>query len=420
MTILDDTTVPQVRRYSRTRRGELLVPRAQTFDVGIPTRQTMVELRYAADSKESNWLMREQSQRTALFSRANTTPRRLFFKLRGSTLSAHPDETYPELWRATVKELRSVDERLRKFVIRVDKVVLTLRAESQSVFTRWVAALHRSAGTEFERFYKRERTIGKGHFAQVYLATDRATSEKFAVKVIKRDKNDLEKSKKFIRREVKVLSITDHPNLVKAVDFFSAGGKPHIVLEYISGGSLRDLIRKRKRFSETDARPIMRGIMRGVAYLHSANIVHRDLKPENILMFKSRHPKITDFGLATIRNEDRHIHSVVGTPSYVAPEVIRNVPYGPPADVWSCGIMLYYMLSGERPFVGDTREDIKRAVLGGHLKFPTQAFGKCSPEVKHLINALLNYDQLCRLSADQALKHPWLARDDSHFMDGSL
>lgn len=370
----------------------------------------MVELRYAADSKESGWLTRESSVRTTLFARADNKPRRLFFKLRGSTLSAHPEESYPELWRSPVKELRNVSHSTLSFTIRVDRTILTLRVDKPDDFSRWLNALHRCAGAEFDRFYRRERSIGKGHFSSVYLASDRSTGDKFAVKVIKRDKNDLEKSKKFIRREVKVLSVTNHVNLVKAVDFFSAGGKPHIVLEYISGGSLRDFIRRRKRLSENDARPVLRGILQGVLYLHSNNIVHRDLKPENILMVRPNYPKITDFGLATFRNEDKHIHSVVGTPSYVAPEVIRNVPYGPPADVWSCGVMLYFMFAGERPFTGDSREDIKRAVLKGDLKFPSQLFANSSPELKHLINSMLNYDQNHRITAQEALRHRWLAR----------
>lgn len=370
----------------------------------------MVELRYAADSKESDWLTRVSAIKTSLFAKTDTTPKRLFFKLRGATLAAHAEESYPELWRSPIKELKEVDTDNLQFTIRLDKCILILASPDLPTYERWIDALGRSAGTEFERFYKRERTIGKGHFSQVYMASDRTTAEKFAVKVIKKDKNDLEKSKKFIRREVKVLSVTDHPNLVKAVDFFSSGGKPHIVMEFVSGGSLRDLIRKRKRLSEDEARPVLRGVLDAIAYLHELNIVHRDIKPENILMSRPDFPKITDFGLATFRNEDKHIHSVVGTPSYVAPEIIRNVPYGPPADVWSCGIVLYFMLSGQRPFTGDTREDIKRSVLAGDLRFPSQLFGSCTPEIKHLINLMLSFDQRTRISAREALLHPWLSR----------
>lgn len=370
----------------------------------------MVDLRYAADSKESDWLTRRSVTRSGLFARPDNTPKRLYFKLRGATLAAHAEESYPELWRSPIKELRAVEPEVLEITLRLDKCVIVIAADDQPTFARWVDAVGRSAGTEFERFYKRERSVGKGHFSQVYLAADRNTGEKFAVKIIKKDKNDLEKSKKFIRREVKVLSITDHPNLVKAVDFFSSGGKPHIVMQYVPGGSLRDLIRKKKRLTESQARPVLRGILNGIAYMHQLNIVHRDIKPENILMEAHDFPKITDFGLATFRNEDKHIHSVVGTPSYVAPEIIRNIPYGPPADVWSCGIVLYFMLAGERPFTGETREDIKQAVLAGDLKFPSQLFGTSSPEIKHLINLMLSYDQKSRISATEALSHPWLLR----------
>ncbi|PXF43448.1 putative myosin light chain kinase [Gracilariopsis chorda] len=370
----------------------------------------MVELRYAADSKESDWITRVTAQRLSLFARPDETERRLFFKLRGSTLTAHAEPSYPELWRSPVKELRSFDQPSLTICVRLDKVLLTLRCDDEAMFARWVDALHRSAGTSFERFYKRERRIGKGHFSHVYQACDRSTGDKFAVKVINKDKNDIEKSKKFVRREVKVLSVTDHPNLVRAVDFFSSKGKPHIVMEYVEGGSLRELIRKKKRLSEEEARPIVRGLLQAVAYLHSVNIVHRDIKPENVLMEREDFPKLTDFGLATFVNEEKNIHSVVGTPSYVAPEVIRNVPYGPAADVWSCGVLLYFMLAGERPFTGDSREDIKRSILSGDLRFPSQLFGSCSPEIRHLINLMLNYEQRLRISAETALQHPWLLR----------
>lgn len=388
--------------------------RSRTFDTSALSSakplHPVVKLRYAAEDKESDWLIRETSQRTNIFARINATPRRLYFKLRGCSLSAHPDVTYPELWRAVVKEVRAVDEQRLTFVVRVDKVVLTLRAENVKVFHRWVHALGRCAGAEFDRFYKKERCIGKGHFSQVYIATDRITNEKFAVKVIKRDKEDAERSRKFVRREVKILSITDHPNVMKAVDFFAVNGKPHLVLEYVRGGSLRDLIRKHKRLSEAHARAIMRGILRGVAYLHAANIMHRDLKPENILMVRAHHPKISDFGLATFRNDDKNTHSMVGTPSYVAPEVIRNLPYGPPADIWACGIMLFFMLTGQRPFVGDSKDGIKKAILKGDLHFPPEYFGKCSHETLHFINSLLNYEQHARLTAEEALRHPWITR----------
>lgn len=369
----------------------------------------MVDLRYAPSSKETGWLTRESSVGRGLRRKTDTTPRRLFFKLRGSSLSAHPAETYPEHWRSPVLEVVSAEPEHCRIQVKLEHAVVTLLAHSSAEFRRWQTALVASAGASFERYYKRERHLGKGHFSSVYMASDRITNEKFAVKIIKKDKNDLEKSKKFIRREVKVLSITDHPNIIRAVDFFSSAGKPHIVLEYVPGGSLRDLIKKRKRLTEEEARPIMRGLLQGLAYLHKSNIVHRDLKPDNILMASESFPKITDFGLATFRNDSKTIHSVVGTPSFVAPEVFRNVPYGPPADVWATGIILYIMIVGERPYSGENRDAIKRAVLGGHLRFPSDVLGPDMVGLRHLINCLLAHDQRTRISAADALNHPWLS-----------
>ena len=370
----------------------------------------MVQLRYAATTKETGWLTRETVVAGGLIRRVDTSSKRLFFKLRSSSLSAHPAESYPELWRSPVKEVREIDMQYLRLTLKLERSVVTLRAHSREDFRRWHDAFMASAGASFERFYKREKFLGKGHFSAVYVASDRTTSDKFAVKIIKKDKNDLEKSKKFIRREVKVLSVTNHPNLVRAVDFFSSAGKPHIVMEYVAGGSLRELIKRKTTLSEHEARAILRGLLQGVAYLHKSNIVHRDLKPENVLMERDDFPKITDFGLATFLNgDDKHIHSVVGTPSYVAPEIMRNVPYGPPADVWALGIILYFMIVGERPYVGETRDEIKRSVLAGELRFPMDTLGPTKMHLRHLISQMLSHDQRTRITAADALQHPWLA-----------
>lgn len=333
----------------------------------------------------------------------------MFFKLRGAVLSAHPAETYPEHWRAAVVAVLNADAGARAITVKTEHATVTVTAESDEDFSRWLQALSATAGASFGKFYKRERYLAKGHFSSVYLASDRRTGERFAVKIIKKDKNDLQKARKFVRREVKVLSVTIHRNLVRAVDFFSVDGKPHLVLEYVDGGSLRDLIKKRTRLDEDTTRLILRGLLEGVAYLHSKGIVHRDLKPDNVLMVTETHPKIADFGLATFLSEElKQVHSVVGTPSYVAPEVIRGVPYGTPADCWAIGIILYYMIVGERPYQGESREDIKKSVLDGSMRFPNDVLGPDKGHLRHLITSLLTHDQRARMSAADALKHPWV------------
>lgn len=241
---------------------------------------------------------------------------------------------------------------------------------------------------------------------------DRQTSERVAVKIIKRDKSDVTKTRKYIRREVKVLSTTSHPNIIGAVDFFSHDGKPHLVMQYVPGGSLRDALRKKGHFTEPDARLVLRGILRGLEYLHVNRIIHRDIKPENVLLATPTHPLITDFGLATFTSSRVPLlRTIVGTPAYVAPELLRGERYGPAVDVWAAGIVLYFLLAGERPFGGKSREDIRHSVLTGSLEFPDKLWGGISPGVKGLVVGMLQRDQSVRLTASQALRHPWMAAD---------
>lgn len=352
----------------------------------------------------------------------DVVPMRLYFKLRGSSLSAHLAPGGEALFRANVNTVLSVDDKTCRILVKVaagrgvhDGQMGTLGGNhvlvspsGDSDHERWKAAFYEASSTSFTRYYKKLRKIGSGHFSDVYLAQDRSSREKVAVKIIKRDGTDKDKNRKFIRREVKVLSVTDHENLIKAIDFFSQNNKPHIVLEYLPCGTLKDLVEQHSRLNENVSRVIFAGILRGVSYLHSMRIVHRDIKPENILMASPSVPKITDFGLSTFLNSDEDkIHSVVGTPSYVSPELCAGVPYGTPADIWSCGVMLFFMLSGLRPFVGDTKEDVRQAILHGGVKFPEAAFRRVGMNAKKFILRMLDMNQTTRITADQALSHPW-------------
>jgi serine/threonine protein kinase len=168
------------------------------------------------------------------------------------------------------------------------------------------------------------------------------------------------------------------------------------------------MVSRKRRLLEDEARPIMAGILRGVAYLHSKGVIHRDIKPDNVLMVSATHPKISDFGLSTFVREDApFVQTVVGTPAYASPEVCSGVPYGLPSDVWACGVLLYYMLSGERPFRGDSRSELKAAIVRGIYEFPSTSFRFVGPKAKHIIACLLMRDQSLRFSAEQALGHAW-------------
>jgi serine/threonine protein kinase len=342
------------------------------------------------------------------------------------------DETAEAFYRAVVASILATNDQLMRITVKVGanpcvelpqsphrgrvsrlqallkKDVLTLEAQDLDEYMRWRTALVVATSCSFPKYYKRGHQIGHGHFSNVYIATDKVSGEQFAVKIVKRDRKNPAKMQKYVRREVSVLSTTDHENLVKAVDFFECRERPHIVMEYIPSGSLKDMVLHRGRLSETEARPIMQGILRGVAYLHSLGIVHRDIKPDNILMHTRTHPKITDFGLSIfLRGEGELVRSLVGTPAYCAPEICAGVPYGPASDAWSCGILLYYVLSGTRPFHGQTKADLKSAIMRGSLDFPAKSFRFVGRKARLLMSSLLTVDQAKRLTPADALHHEW-------------
>jgi calcium/calmodulin-dependent protein kinase I len=408
----------------------LLVVRSPTLYAGLSPRLSIVSKLTGASAAGSGWSASGGSSPDAAHGtdvRATT----LFFKLRSSTLAVHVHPSTEALFRAPVLALLAAEDLLRRVTIKIGPRrrrsdttttpdagsaierllkgnIVTLEAEDEKDYTRWSTAFATAAGTSFSMHYKRGRCIGRGHFSNVYLATDKFTDERFAVKVIKADHKRPDKTRKYVRREVKVLSITDHENLVSAYDFFSHAGKPHIILEYVPNGSLMELVSKKGRLSENQARPIMAGILRGVAYLHSLGIVHRDIKPDNVLMASMTEPKISDFGLSIFVSGDAPlVTSIVGTPLYVSPEACSGVPYGLPSDVWSCGVLLYYMLSGERPFRGDTRSELKRAIVQGSYDFPENTFRFVGRKAKHLIACLLTKNQTLRFTAEQARQHDW-------------
>jgi predicted Ser/Thr protein kinase len=418
------------RRYSAAcnEQGTLLLVRSPTAFAGLSPRLSIVSKLTGVSAAGSGWSASGGSSPDT--ARSPDQRAALFFKLRSSTLAVHLDSSTDALFRAPVLALLAADDVLLRVTIKigprrgradtatatdagstVERLmkgnVVTLEAEDDEDYTRWRNAFGTAAGTSFPMHYKRGRCIGRGHFSNVYLATDKLTGERFAVKVIKGDHKRPDKTRKYVRREVKVLSITDHENLVSAYDFFSYAGKPHLVLEYVPNGSLMELVSRKGRLSENEAKPIMAGILRGVAYLHSLGIVHRDIKPDNVLMASMIQPKISDFGLSIFVNGDETVTSVVGTPLYVSPEACSGVPYGRPSDVWSCGVLLYYMLSGERPFRGDTRSELKRAIVQGSYEFPDKTFRFVGRKAKHLIACLLTKNRTLRFTAEQAVEHDW-------------
>ena len=255
--------------------------------------------------------------------------------------------------------------------------------------------------------YEIQEKLGEGTYGCVYKVLQKTTSFLRAVKAIKRKNVD---SKSF-SNEIAVLKTLDHPNIIKLFECYYDNNYYYMVEEYCSGGDLFDYIQKQKFFSERKAAIIFKQLISAINHLHKKNIVHRDLKPENIVFIQTNKKddifiKIIDFG-TSISFKQGHLTQELGTIYYIAPEVFKN-NYNEKADIWSCGIILYTMLCGHPPFMGNKEDTIKNKILNGKLCFPEKEFKNVSNDVIMYIKQLLEYDPDKRLSAEQALENQWL------------
>ena len=214
-----------------------------------------------------------------------------------------------------------------------------------------------------------------------------------------------------LRRELDIMSVLDHPNIVKLYESYEDELYVHLVMEYCSGGDVSERIIDQGNFSETEAAVIIENLLCAVQYLHLHNISHRDLKPENFLYespsAKSDRIKIADFGMSVKFGNNLRMKSLAGTPYYLAPEVIRG-SYTMSCDVWSLGIFLYFILSGFHPFRGFELEEIFGKITSGNLKLDGENWDDKSKSVKDFIAKMLTVDPKKRITIEKALLHPWL------------
>lgn len=286
-------------------------------------------------------------------------------------------------------------------------------ADSREQFEDWYMALRYASERIIKDYYAFVKTIGEGHFGKVLLAKDRRTREKFAVKVIKKDSTEL-RSQTLIQRELDILRLVNHPNIVRLYDLFDTQDKLYFVLEYMPGGALYEVIASKDiHFSEERASAIIKDILHGLVYLHEKGIVHRDVKPENILTTAKTWPftsKLADFGLSNFMDAGA-LQSKVGTPYFCAREVVTNETYGTKADLWSLGVVAYEMLSGRKPFEGSHTKSVLYAILDGKYSFPKKQWEFISWEARDFISKLVCIDVDKRLSATEALQHPWIVNE---------
>ena len=261
------------------------------------------------------------------------------------------------------------------------------------------------------KLYIKKKILGRGSFGVVYLVKQRYLSRYFAMKVIKKSSAKAKEEEENLMNEVDILRKLDHPNIVKITDFYSLKTEYNIITEYCQEGELFDEIKAQSPFSEAMAAWYLRQILSAVCYCHGMNIIHRDLKPENILIVKRQkngyHPiKIIDFGTAKVFQKEKAEHLLIGSAYYIAPEVLsRN--YTELCDLWSCGVIMYILLTGRPPFNGSSEEEIMKKIKEGNYDLKKYPWGIISEEAKDLLKGLLQVNAKKRFSAKMALEHKW-------------
>eukprot|EP00033_Pygsuia_biforma_P002992 GCRY01003293.1.p1 GENE.GCRY01003293.1~~GCRY01003293.1.p1 ORF type:complete len:695 (-),score=200.40 GCRY01003293.1:1070-3154(-) len=234
------------------------------------------------------------------------------------------------------------------------------------------------------------KTLGNGSFGKVKLATHRQTGEKVAVKLVK--KSELSKNKyksKAISREIRLLKLLRHPNIIQLFEILEAEEYYMLIMEYSSGGELFDYIVARKRLNEKEAQRLFRQLIAALNYCHEKNVVHRDLKPENVLLDDKFNVKLIDFGLGNVYDDEELLGTFCGSPAYASPELINRKKYiGPRADVWSLGVLFYALVCGRLPFSGENLRALYQKVLAVKYELPSYLSSSC----KQVIKSMLTFD----------------------------
>jgi len=267
---------------------------------------------------------------------------------------------------------------------------------------------------KLEDVYRLGQQLGKGAFGVVRLAQKITNGDQSACKSISKGKLVCKEDVMDVQAEVAIMNlVAGHPYVVNLKNTYEDKDYVHIAMELCAGGELFDSIVEAGSFTEKKAALIFRKMVEVVNHCHELGVMHRDLKPENFLL-TSKGPdgelKLTDFGLGVFFKPGERFRDLVGSPYYVAPEVLRK-NYSHEADMWSLGVILYILLSGLPPFWGDSEDQIFKMVLKGHVDFKTDPWPKLSEAAKDCVRRLLDQDPTRRATAAQILRHDWLVKE---------
>ena len=257
--------------------------------------------------------------------------------------------------------------------------------------------------------YELGKLLGQGTFAKVHHARNLKTGMSVAIKIIDKEKVLKVGLIDQIKREISVMRLVKHPNVVELYEVMASKTKIYFVMEYVKGGELFNKVAKGK-LKEDVARKYFQQLISAVDYCHSRGVFHRDLKPENLLLDEQGNLKVSDFGLSALaesKHQDGLLHTTCGTPAYVAPEVINRKGYdGSKADIWSCGVVLYVLLAGYLPFHDSNLMELYRKIGKAEFKFPTWF----SQEVRRLLSKILDPNPSTRISMAKIMETSWFRK----------
>ena len=383
--------------------------------------------RYSNPPKAYDWVLYRRSR--YLFAR------RRFARLEGSLLTLHSDnnddtipvKTYDMLehdldFNEATRRIELRDSHTGKKVCSLQLIVKLQLGEDQveKKWHEWNDALKAATKLKVEEWYTLGKRIGVGHYGAVYEGWDRNRGDKVAIKLVDKVGNKgLGKKERltYVKREKEIVGLVGrHENVIKTLDVFDEKRRLVIVMEFAEEGNVLQWL-KGRTCTEGKTKLIAMQVISAVASLHGVSIIHRDVKPENLLI-KGGVVKLCDFGLSRLMNnylcataKDFDLNSVCGTPVYVAPEIARKENYSFPIDMWSCGVLLYVLISGRLPFSGNTVDDVLRNIARsrGKVDFATKKWKDITEDCKQFIRMLLQPNPQDRLTANEALEHPWLA-----------
>ncbi|XP_072289308.1 calcium/calmodulin-dependent protein kinase (CaM kinase) II beta 1 isoform X39 [Eucyclogobius newberryi] len=267
--------------------------------------------------------------------------------------------------------------------------------------------------TRFTDEYQLYEELGKGAFSVVRRCVKLCTGQEHAAKIINTKKLSARDHQK-LEREARICRLLKHSNIVRLHDSISEEGFHYLLFDLVTGGELFEDIVAREYYSEADASHCIQQILEAVLHCHQMGVVHRDLKPENLLLAskcKNAAVKLADFGLAIeVQGDQQAWFGFAGTPGYLSPEVLRKEAYGKPVDIWACGVILYILLVGYPPFWDEDQHKLYQQIKAGAYDFPSPEWDTVTPEAKNLINQMLTINPAKRITAQEALKHPWVCQ----------